>query len=223
MKKILNILLVEDSKSYAQGMQLLLAQHPLINTVQHVDSYDATLTWLKEKDVDIIILDLNFETNTFDGFIIAKKVKQLYPKIKIMILTQHTRQIHYNRLFNECNVDAYLDKQLGVEETYEAIGVIMQGGKYVDDNIKQMLEIEKWMQASKREHEVIIELIKGFTQKEIADKLCISPKTVEVHLRNLYDKFNVKNAPELVSKYMRYKNANRENVEESTAPFKSIE
>ena len=86
-----------------------------------------------------------------------------------------------------------------------------------------MLEIEQWMQASKREQEVIIKLMKGLTQKEIADKLFISPKTVEVHIRNLFHKFNVKNTTELVSKYIRYKNANRENIDESTSPFKSLE
>jgi DNA-binding NarL/FixJ family response regulator len=223
MKDKLNILLVEDSVSFAQGMELLLLQHPKIKKVLHTINYEATLDVLKMNSIDIIILDLNFETKQFDGFMIAKKVKQQYPIIKIMILTQHTRKHHYNRLFNECKVDAYLDKQLGIEETYAAIETVMKGQRYIDKNISEMLEIEQWMQASKREQEVIIQLMKGLTQKEIADKLFISPKTVEVHIRNLFHKFNVKNTTELVSKYIRYKNANRENIDESTAPFKTLE
>jgi DNA-binding NarL/FixJ family response regulator len=223
MKNELDILLVEDSISFAQGMELLLLQHSKIKKVLHTMNYEATLDVLKTNNIDIIILDLNFETKQFDGFMIAKKVKQQYPNIKIMVLTQHTRKHHYNRLFNECKVDAYLDKQLGIEETYAAIETVMKGQHYIDRNISEMLDIEQWMQASKREQEVIIQLMKGLTQKEIADKLFISPKTVEVHIRNLFHKFNVKNTTELVSKYIRYKNANRENIDESTAPFKALE
>ncbi|MCL7753108.1 response regulator transcription factor [Polaribacter sp. Z022] len=223
MKNRLNILLVEDSISFAQGMELLLLQHPKINKVLHTINYEATLDVLKINSIDIIILDLNFETKQFDGFMIAKKVKQQYPAIKIMILTQHTRKHHYNRLLNECNIDAYLDKQLGIEETYTAIETVMKGQHYIDKNISEMLDIEHWMQASVREQEVIMHLMKGITQKEIADKLFISPKTVEVHIRNLFHKFKVKNTTELVSKYIRYKNANRENIDESTSPFKSLE
>ncbi|GAA3623170.1 response regulator transcription factor [Flavivirga jejuensis] len=220
MKSLLKILIVEDSQIFAQGLELLLEQHPLIGRIETVSNFENTLISLRKTPFDIIILDLNFETNEYDGFIIAKKVKQLYPKIKIMILTQHTRISHYERLFKECKVDAYLDKQLGVEETYSAIDSIMKGGKYVDLNISEMLEIESWMKASKRENDVIQLLIDGLTQKEIAEELQISPKTVEVHIRNLFNKFKVKNSIELVAKYVKYKSANRENVEDSIPPFK---
>ena len=223
MTSLLKILIVEDSQIFAQGLELLLDQHPLVERIKIASNYEDTLIYLKENFIDIIILDLNFETNEYDGFIIAKKVKQLYPNIKIMILTQHTRISHYERLFNECNVDAYLDKQLGVEETFSAIDSIMKGKKYIDHNISEMLEIEGWMKASERENQVIQLLIEGFTQKEIADKLNISPKTVEVHIRNLFNKFNVKNSIELVGKYVKYKSANRENAEDSIPPFKAVE
>ncbi len=223
MKPYLNILIVEDSIVFAQGFQLLLEQHPLVKTVCIVDNYRETLDTLKSKTIDIVILDLNFETKEYDGFIIANKIKQLYQTIKIAVLTQHTRKSHYERLFTECKVEAYLDKKLGIEETFSAIDALINGEKYVDKNIQQMLEIECWMKSSKREQEIIVQLKKGLTQKEVADILCISPKTVEVHLRNLFQKFKVKNTTELVVKYMRYINANRENVEESTPPFKLLE
>lgn len=221
MAKELNILVVEDSISFAQGMELLLLQYPKVKEVFHSISYEATLDCLKTNTIDIIILDLNFETKKYDGFIIAKKVKQLYSNVKIIILTQHTRKEHYNRLFEECKVDAYLDKQLGVEEVYTAIETVCNGQKYIDDNISKMLEIEQWMHMSQREQQVIQLITKGITQKEIAEKLFISPKTVEVHIRNLFQRFHVKNSTELVVKYLKYKNANRENIEDSLPPFKS--
>jgi len=79
MKKNIQILLVEDSVSYAEGMELLLIQNENIGKVHHVVNYQDTLNFLKDSTnpfIDIIILDLNFETDEFDGETIAKKVRQ---------------------------------------------------------------------------------------------------------------------------------------------------
>ena len=219
MKNNLNILIVEDSVSYAQGMELLLKQHPKVKDVEHAADYGTTLKKLKDTPIDVVILDLNFETKEFDGFMIAKKIKQQYPNIKVMVLSQHTRKHYYERLFNECSVDAYLDKQLGVEETYSALEAVVRGEKYIDENIANMLEIEQWMRISKRELEVLEILAKGLAQKEIANQLHISHKTVESHINNMFERFGVKNSVELCGKYHKYKTANRENVEDSTPPF----
>ncbi len=164
---------------------------------------------------------MNFETKHFDGFTIAKKIRQQYPKIKIIVLSQHTRKQYYEKLINDNLADAYLDKQLGVEETYTALETVLKDDQYIDKNIVEMLEIETWMHVSNREREVIELLSEGLTQKEVADRLCIAPKTVEVHIRNLFERFEVKNTTELVVKYLRYKNANREDIEDSIPPFKT--
>lgn len=220
MKNQIDILLVEDSKSYAQGMELLLKQHPKIANVFYASDYEKALDILKDEDIDVVILDLNFETKQYDGFTIAKKIRQQYANIKIIVLSQHTRKQYYEKLIKEKLADAYLDKQLGIEETYTALDEVLKGNPYIDSNIASMLEIESWMHVSRREREVIELLTKGITQKEVADQLCIAPKTVEVHLRNLFERFHVKNTTELVVKYVKYKTANRENIEDSIPPFK---
>lgn len=222
MSKLLKILIVEDHLGFAEGMELLLLQHPRIEQVYIANTFEKALDELKKATIDIVILDLHFETDAYDGFIIAKKVKQQYPNIKIMILTQHARKNHYKRLFEDCKVDAYLDKKLGVKETYNAIEAVMQGKTYSDHSILKMLEIEEWMEMTKREKEVIALLSKGLTQKEIADQLFVVPKTVEAHIRKLLTKFEVKNSVELIAKYVKYKSANRENIGGSIPPFKNI-
>jgi DNA-binding NarL/FixJ family response regulator len=219
MKNQVDILIVEDSKSYAQGMELLLLQHPLVNNVNYASNYEIALETLKKTAIQVVLLDLNFQTNQYDGFVIAKKIRQQYPEIKIIVLTQHTRKHHYKRLIDEKLSDAYLDKQLGIEETFEALDVVLAGQVYVDKNILEMMDINSWMRISKREQEVLDYLVKGKTQKETADILCISPKTVAKHIRNLMERFNVKNTTELVAKYIKYKNGNRENIDGSTPPF----
>lgn len=222
MKTALSVLIVEDHLGFAEGMELLLLQHPNVKEVHIANTYEKALDTLKKHTVDIVILDLHFETDAYDGFLIAKKIKQQYPHIKIMILTQHARKSHYNRLFNECKVDAYLDKKLGIKETYHAMEQVMQGKTYSDHSILEMLEIEEWMEMTTREKEVIALLGKGLTQKEIADRLCVVPKTVEAHISKLLHKFKVKNSVELIAKYIKYKSANREHIESSIPPFKDI-
>ena len=212
LMKNLKVLIVEDSVIFSEGLRLILEQHASINKVYLAHNFNDTLDILITASIDIIFLDLNFETSDYDGFIIAKKIKELYSDIKIIVLTQHARIYIYEKLFNECKVDAYLDKQLGAEDMFFAIEQVINNEKYVDRNISEILEIEQWLKISKREGEVILLLMDGLAQKEIASKLNISPKTVEKHIFNLMKKFKVKNSVELITKYMRYINGNRENL-----------
>ncbi len=207
-----DILIVDDSVIFSQGLVSLLEQYPnYVKSIRVAHNYQQALSILSLKKVTTLILDLNFESEDYNGFVIAKKVKTFYPKIKIIILTQEAKIDHYEVLFNDINVDGYLDKQLGVEETLGALKAVMDGETYIDKNIKAMLEIGKWLNISNREKEVITLLTTGLTQKEIAHSLNISNRTVETHIKNLTLKMDAKNTAHLVSIYTKYKSGNREN------------
>jgi DNA-binding NarL/FixJ family response regulator len=209
MKK--HILIVDDSRLFSQGLALLLEQYPNeVNSIQLASNYNEALTTLANQNITILILDLNFESEDYNGFTIAKKVKELYPEIKIIILTQQAKIDNYEILFNDLDVDGYLDKQLGIDETLEALKAVSIGEKYIDKSIESMLQIGKWLDISKREKEIINLLTSGLTQKEIAEKLFISNRTVETHIKNLTTKIGAKNSVNLVSIYSEYKNGNRE-------------
>ena len=211
MDKPLKILIAEDSVIFSQGLQQLLLQSPeKISAVFVAQEYLETLVRLSETDIDILILDLNFESTHFDGFTIARKVKENYPLVKIIVLTQQAKIDSYEILFSEIGVQGYLDKKLGVGETLEAIETVAEGNTYADKNIKAMLEIGRWMEISKREKEIVELLAQGLTQKEIADKLYISIRTVETHIKNCTQKLDARNTVNLISIYVSYKNANRE-------------
>ncbi len=207
-----DILIVDDSVLFSQGMVSLLEEFPnYVGSIKVAYNYKQTLEILATKTVNTLILDLNFESDDYDGFDIARKVKAFHPKVKIIILTQQAKIDNYEVLFNEINVDGYLDKQLGIEETLGALTAVMNGERYIDKNIKDMLEIGKWLNISNREKDVISLLSLGFTQKEIAEKLHISSRTVETHIKNLTNKMDAKNATHLVSIYTKYRKGNREN------------
>ncbi len=209
--KQLNILIVDDSKLFSQGLAVLLSQYPgEVKNIEIAKNYNEALQSLSKHVVDIILLDINFESNDYSGFTIAKKVKELYPNIKIIILTQQAKIDNYEILFNELNVDGYLDKQLGIEDTLAALKAVSKGEKYIDKSIESMLQIGKWLDISNREKQIINLLTNGLTQKEIAEQLFISNRTVESHIKNLTTKIGAKNSVHLVSIYTEYKNGNRE-------------
>lgn len=208
-----DILIVDDSVIFSQGLVSLLEQYPdYVNSVKVAHDFETALKTLALATINVLILDLNFESEDYNGFIIAKKVKNLYPEIKIIILTQEAKIDNYEVLFNQIDVDGYLDKQLGIEETLGALTAVINNKKYIDKNIKAMLEIGRWLNISRREKDVINLLAIGLTQKEIANKLNISNRTVETHIKNLSNKMEAKNTTHLVSIYTRYKNGNRENL-----------
>ncbi len=209
----ISVLIVEDSIIFSEGLKLILEQNKVVKDVLLAHNFDDTLKLLETHSIDVVCLDLNYETDAYDGFIIAKKIKQLYSSVKIIVLTEHARIYIYEKLFNECKVDAYLDKQSAAEEMFYALEQVLNDKKYIDHNISKVLDIEQWLKISKREGEVILLLMDGLAQKEVAAKLNISPKTVEKHVFNLMKKFNVKNSVELIAKYMRYINGNREDSE----------
>lgn len=211
MKDKLNILIADDSVLFSQGLAILLKQESeIINSVKIAHNYHHTLEVLASHSIDILFLDLNFETEEFNGFVIAKKVKEIRPNIRVIVLTQQAKIDNYHKLIIEIKVDGYLDKQLGVENTIAALQAVCRGEKYIDKNIQDMLEIGKWMDISKREKEVIELLSLGYSQKKIAEQLFISPRTVETHVKNLTQKIHASNTVQLVATYMKYKSANRE-------------
>ncbi|WP_025668076.1 response regulator [Aquimarina megaterium] len=205
------ILIVDDSIVFSQGLSALLEGYPtIVENVARVHHYKGAMEILKNSHVDILMLDLNFESADFDGFIIAKKVKKLYPGIKIIILTQQAKVDNYKILIEDIGVHGYLDKQLSVETVIMAIKEVQKDNIYIDPIITEMIRIGKWLTISPREREVIEHLGKGFLQKEVADTLCISHRTVEEHCKNAARKVGAKNTAHLIAIYTQYKNANRE-------------
>jgi DNA-binding NarL/FixJ family response regulator len=207
------VLIVDDSVIFAEGLALLLEHSvPLVESTVIAIDYKSTLSILSSQSIDLIILDVNFDSEDFNGFDIARKVKQLFPEIKIIMLTQRVKIDYYELLIDDIKVDGYLDKRFGIEEILYAITAVVNGEQYIDENIKKMLEIGRWLTVTKREKEVLDLLIEGDTQKEIGVKLFISSRTVESHIKNLCLKMEAKNTAQLIATYTRYLKSNREGL-----------
>ena len=221
MKKY-NVLIIEDSKVFAKGLRMLISQKTFIGNIFIALNYEEGIHFLDTKNISFVILDIQFRTASYDGFIIAKNIYKNYPKIKIMILSDYVQLDYYYRMFEIPNVKAYLDKQSDENEIYEGIDTLIKNQIYLCPKMEKLKKIGKSMIFTKREEEIIDLLSKGITQHKIGEKLFISHRTVERHVENLRDKFNVNNTTELVAKYVQYRNSNDEDFDGRSSPFQKI-
>jgi DNA-binding NarL/FixJ family response regulator len=161
---------------------------------------------LESKSCDIILMDINMPE--MDGVEATKQVKAKYPSIKILMLTMFSNREYIEKLLR-AGADGYLLKNTGKEELQEAIDNIINGESYfskeVTERIMEGLQKKKIaekntyiVELTEREIEVLKLIVQEFTTAEIAEKLFISPHTVETHRKNLISKLNVRNIAGLV-------------------------
>lgn len=164
---------------------------------------------------DILILDLSMPPGE-SGLIATGKIKEDFPQTKILILTMHDDEEYLFYVLKN-GASGYMLKNAPDEELLLAIRTIYTGGTYIHPKMATSLVREfvnkdqKVKQAdpfellSKREIEVLPLIAKGYGNKEIAQKLFISVKTVEAHKAKIMGKLNLKSRPELVEYAMKKK------------------
>ena len=146
---------------------------------------------------DVLIQDIKFGKHNANDFL--DDLKKEYPNIKILVLSSISDKISIQKILKK--VDGYILKSESVNEIINGINSILNNETFVSPQVKLILG--KYIESSeivltRREKEVLEVIMQEKSTKEIADILCISPKTVEMHRSNLFLKLNVKNITGLV-------------------------
>lgn len=164
----------------------------------------------KDSDIDLILMDI--EMPVMNGIEATEKVKQLYPHIKIVMITIYDDDDY---IFNaiKAGADSYILKETKAEKIYETINDTLNGGSVMSPSIAlktlQILKNASFIKSEKatekivlseRETEILEQLSKGFSNKIIAENLIISPFTVKRHIENIYQKLQAHNRIELLEK-----------------------
>jgi len=206
MTKI-KIILADDHRIFRDGIKSLLSDNDFINIIGEASSGNELLDMRKTHKPDVVIVDITMPG--LSGIEVSKQISSLYPEIKIMILSMHTDE---DFVINSIKAGAhgYLPKDTSKEELLEAIKIIYDGGEYygklVSDNfLKNYIKKFKTGQNLKENEDLTqreIEILKlaasGSSNKEIADKLFISTKTVDAHKNHIMQKLKLKNTAEMV-------------------------
>lgn len=202
------IAIVEDQTIIRAGLYAVLTQEPQFNVVSQsnnpIDLFRQT--WLIPPD--LVLLDMVMPK--MNGVEAIEEIKKRWHGAKILIYTSKNTEESISDAF-QAGADGYLLKSSTTEELISAVKNVLMGHYHVSDAIlpkimNRYLRVEKMRSTNHlhnilttRERELLKLITEGYKNKEIADSLCISLKTVETHRTNLMKKLNVHNVAELIS------------------------
>ncbi|MBN7772150.1 response regulator transcription factor [Clostridium aminobutyricum] len=201
MENKIKIFLADDHKILRESLEMLLSQEEDIQVVGQAEDGLETEKLFPQFAADILLLDISMPKKS--GLDVAKNLIYTYPDLKVIFLTMHKNEEMLAEAFHT-GARGYVLKENAFEELITAIRNVMDGKIYVSSVLAPVM-LNGFLQNEKtnkdlsgREREVLKLLAEGFSNKEIADCLMISIKTVETHRANIMRKHNFKNITELV-------------------------
>jgi DNA-binding NarL/FixJ family response regulator len=209
---IKRVIVVEDHQILLESISLLISTIPNIELVGKASNGQKALQILENEQVDIIVSDVQMPV--MNGIELTWKVKQQFPNIKILMLTvSEDSQTIKNAL--QAGADGFIFKSAEREELEEALSSLINNKKYFSDKaILSLAEANNEVFISDKEAfkgiltEREIQILKLIAQEysgiQIAEKLFISPTTVESHRKNLFSKIGVNTSVGLVKYAMKH-------------------
>ncbi len=190
----MNALIVDDHEIVRDGLAQLLKDAFPVHSILYASDGREAIQKALNYDIDLVLLDLSMPEG-LDGLLALQEIRKIIPKAKIIIFTMYD-DIYYQKKAFHLGADGYLVKRMRSAEIIKAIQQILNGKKIVNGQVFHEEELDEsiWETPfSPREQEVFILTVQGYTQKEIADKMNISVRTVENHRRNISKKLGTKN------------------------------
>lgn len=195
----IKILIVDDHPMVIEGVKALLQNVPETQIVGTVNDAFSALNFLKKTVVDVVLLDINLPD--ISGLDLCKKLKADFPKLKIIAMSTFKERSYITRMIEQ-GASGYVLKSVSQAELVEAIRQAQSGRMYLSMEVSQVLVMSQAQKPvpllTSREKEVLGCISEGLTNNEIAEKLFISPLTVDSHRKNLLAKFQVKNTALLI-------------------------
>ncbi|MGC9333620.1 MAG: response regulator transcription factor [Anaerolineae bacterium] len=206
--KTIRILLADDHAFVRQGTRELLEQQPDLEVVAEAENGRAVVQLAIREQPDVVIMD--FAMPELNGIEATRRIKAVAPGIAILVLTAYDSE-QYVFAFLEAGAAGYLLKDVSVEELVKAIRAVDAGESILHPAIarkvvnhfshrsdqKQVAE-DLLEQLTDREVEVLRLAAKGMSNRDISCELCISVRTVQTHLSNVFNKLGVGSRTEAV-------------------------
>jgi DNA-binding NarL/FixJ family response regulator len=202
----LRIVLAEDHTILREGLRALLSADPDFEIIGEAQDGREAVRCVEKLEPDLLLMDLSMPR--MSGMDAIREIKKRYPEIKIIALTVHkTEEYLLNTL--QAGADGYVLKDATHDELVLAIKNVMGGKSYLSPGVSEKViegylegresnrSMSPWERLSQREREVLKLIAEGYKNKEIAEDLCISLKTVEKHRANLMKKLDLHNAAAL--------------------------
>ena len=186
----MRIILVDDHTILLEGVRGLLEKEPGVQVLGTFPNAEAALVYLKDNDADLVITDFNMPG--MDGLTFIHTINRIKPTIKIIVLSMHD-EIHLVKEILRTGVQGYVLKKDTHQELLKAIHEVRDGKIYMSSDINKLLIVnlqrpEEGRLLTDREREIVKLIAKEYSNKQIAEELFISERTVETHRKNIFRK-----------------------------------
>lgn len=206
MNRKIKLALADDHTLFRQGLTALLNDYEELKVVTEVPNGLELIQSLKEKPVDVAIID--YEMPEMDGMETTRQIRLKYPNTKIIALTMHNSEELIVQLLNK-GTNGFLLKDFDAEKVVDAIYAVLENGYYFNDHISKdmlhhMMKKKKLKprfgaaSLSDKELQIIRLICQEKTNREMSEILNLSPRTVEGARAKIISKINVKNTAGIV-------------------------
>ncbi len=206
MEQSVKLLLVDDHPIVRSGLRMLFLSEPGMTIVGEVDSGEAAVAAVQQLKPDVVIMDVAMPG--MNGIEATRRIKAAHPQTAVLALTMYEDEQYFFEMLN-AGASGYIPKRAAPDDLVSAIKVVAEGNVFLYSTLARFLikdmadrsaaEPEQSKDVlTGREREVLTCIAEGLTNREIAEALVISIKTVERHRENIMAKLDMHNRVELV-------------------------
>lgn len=203
------VLIVDDHPLFREGLKTIIARDPKLEIVGEAGSGREAMRLAKERKPDLALLDIALPDKT--GIELTDEIKRIAPETMIMIISMHSKVDYIVKAF-QAGATGYVVKDSAAERLLQGIEAVLRGEYFLDSSVSHKV-VSKLMEfpreeakitdmrydaLTSREQEVMVMLAEGFSAKEVAEKLFISPRTVENHRSSIMRKLDLHSNHELI-------------------------
>lgn len=202
------IVLAEDHTILREGLKSLLSSSQDFEVIGEAADGREAIRCVEKLKPDLILIDLSMPR--MNGMEAIREIRRISKEVKILVLTVHKSEEYILATF-KAGADGYVLKDATHEELLMAIKSVLKGRNYISPEIsekvlegylegrKRLKSQTSWETLTSREREILKLIAEGYKNKEIAEELCISVKTVEKHRSNIMEKLNLHNVQALTA------------------------
>ena len=196
---MIRVFIVDDHPMVQEGMRSLLGNEKGIELCGYAMTAQSCLGYFINNTADVILMDINLPD--MSGIDLCATIKKNYPGIMVLGLSTFNQGSYVNKMI-ENGASGYVLKNADKEELLEAIREVNNGKTYLSFEAGQALRKDSSTTQipllTRREKEILCLIAEGYTNPQIAEKIFLSPFTIDSHRKNLLAKLNVKNTASLI-------------------------
>jgi two-component system response regulator FimZ (fimbrial Z protein) len=203
-----SVIIMDEHPIVRMSIEVLLQKNKNIHVVLKTDDGREVINYMRNHPVDLVILDI--ELPTTDGFTLLKRIKSIQEETRILFLSSKSERFYAGRAI-QAGANGFVSKRKEQEDIYKAVEMLLSGYSFFPSETLEFISNPASRKGatddtplSNREITVLRYLANGLSNKEIAEQLLLSNKTISAHKSNIFSKLHVSSIVELID-YARVK------------------